>query len=300
MTEFAKEKIAFAIGLLAVVFTLTPLLGSYGSAGFLLVGLRIEVRQLYLFLSATLGLAVYFYGLQFMTGRRMRFAAVAGDVFYALAMVGPLLFASLFLTVLFAGAAARLFATVSILPVLEGIISSIAGAGAMWTWFQLRATLDRKQKHSEAFSREQQEISQLKRAEELLRSGHNDLAIVEAFRALELAAPTLIPKLGSLDLKKKHREWFQILTDRLPTELRAQLESVRNRRNQAAHGVEPISATAAQEAVRTISRVLAVLSANRGDRCPQCGSSGLAQEFGSDSGYSWQRDRCLNCGWADV
>jgi hypothetical protein len=300
MTEFAKEKIAFAIGLLAVIFTLTPLLESYGSAGFLLVGLRIEIRQLYLFLSASLGLAVYFYGLQFMTGRRMRFAAVTGDVFYALAMVGPLLFASLFLAVLLASAAARIFATVSILPVIEGIVSSIAGAGAMWAWFQLRATLDRKQKHSEAFSREQQEISQLRRAEDLLRAGHSDLAIVEAFRSLELAAPTLIPKLSSLDLKKKNREWFQILTERLPTELRAQLEMVRNARNLAAHGLEPITSAAAQEAVRTIGRVLAVLSANRADRCPQCGSTDVAQESGSDSGYSWQRARCLRCGWVDV
>lgn len=188
MGEFTKEKIAFAIGLLAVLFTLTPVLDLYGTTGFDLLGVTLSIYRLYLFMSAVLGLAVYCYGIQFTTERTLRPAVVAGDVFYVVAIVTPGLFAALFVIAKAADAVAPIFRSPFFGTLLQNGLSVIAGVGAFVASYLFRKRLDTKQRRAEAAKRELLEVAALRRAEDLFKAGHFDLAVVEAFKALEVAS----------------------------------------------------------------------------------------------------------------
>ncbi len=96
MSDFTKEKIAFAVGLLAVLFTVTPLLGEIGTVGFSLLGLKVTLRLLYYVLSATLALSVYCYGVQCAFEWPRKTLTVAGDALFAVAIAAPVAYVLLF------------------------------------------------------------------------------------------------------------------------------------------------------------------------------------------------------------
>ena len=256
MTDFAKQKVAFAIGLLAALFTLTPLLTDYGLLGFDLFGVRFSLQGLYVFLSGILGLAVYCYGIQFITARRLRYAATAGDIFYALAIVAPGLFASLFVIATLTHVLAPLLRSSTAQIVVQNLLSAVAGAVSVSIAYRAQRTLAQTQRNSEAALREDAEVVTIRRAEELLRAGHNDLAVIEAFKALEMAARNIswIARGGPAN------NWFRKLKDILPQEFQLRLDSAREIRNEAAHSARPVSESEAQEVLATANKLLAVLS----------------------------------------
>jgi len=300
MGEFTKEKIAFAIGLLAVLFTLTPFLDQYGTTGFDLVGVTFSIYRLYLFMSAVLGLAVYSYGIQFTTERTLRPAVVAGDVFYVVAIVAPALFAALFVIAEAADAAAPIVRSPSFGTLLQNGLSAIAGAGASLAGYLFGKKLDTKEKRAEAAKRELLEVAALRRAEDLFKAGHFDLAVVEAFKALEVASRGIPAAHRPTGRRPRTRDWFQIVSGFMPEDLRPRLEQARRVRNMAAHSVEPVVESTARETLNTVNKVLAILAGDRAKRCPECGSDDLVTEQGSDSGFAWERSRCRNCGFVDL
>ena len=299
MTDFAKEKIAFAIALLAVLFTLTPLLDTYGTVGFAILGTRLEIRHLYLVLSVTLGLAVYCYGIQFVASRLMRVASIAGDVFHAIAIVVPALYVSLYLAATLVTAVAPILRSPFVQSVVKVVVSAILGAVSVGYWNRARRILDVRQKQAEETRRADLEVDSLRMAEELFKNGHYDLATIEAFRALEIAARGSANKVDRT-LRRENRDWFQVLVASLPEQLRPSLERARTVRNSAAHGVELVSEEAAREAINVIGKSLALIAGSVLDRCPACGSTQIVEESGSDHGFSWTRRRCEGCGWLDL
>ena len=92
LNEFTKTKIAYAVALLAALFTLTPMFREFGFWGYEVFSLLLRVSHLYYFLSAVLTCAVYIYGLQFLTERPIKLLRVSGNVFYAIALVSPPLY----------------------------------------------------------------------------------------------------------------------------------------------------------------------------------------------------------------
>lgn len=298
MSDFTKEKIAFAIGLLAVLFTLTPALKDYEQLGFAILTLRLELRHLYLFLAATLSLGVYFYGVQFLTTRSIRFFTLVGDVFYALAIVAPALYLCLFLIGLLIEVVTPVLRSPIVLNVLQLTLSTISGAVAALYWNRTRKVLAVKQQQSETRRRTALELGTLRRAEALFRDGHYDLAVVEAFRALEIAVRDASVDV-SRGIRRGARDWFQVLMESLPEQVRPSLERARRVRNKAVHAVEPVSEEDAKEALGTTSKVLAVIGSVALDSCPNCGSANLIEESDGDHGFSWSRRRCTNCGWIE-
>src|SRR2546425_1198897 len=136
MSDFTKQKIAFAVALLAVLFTVTPLLNAIGSVGFTLLGVAVTFRLLYYVLSALLALSVYCYGVQFAFERPRLFLTATGDVLYAAAVVAPVAFA-----LLFAGAElATLLGNLLRSQVATAIVSGITGAvsGVISTYLAFR------------------------------------------------------------------------------------------------------------------------------------------------------------------
>jgi hypothetical protein len=257
LSTFLKEKIAFAVALLAALFTLTPILPDIGSTGFTLLGFTITVRLLYYVLSALLALAVYCYGVQFAFERPRRVLTVTGDVLYAVALVTPVAFLFLFAgTELAAG-----FGKILRSQTATALTSAVAGALSAWfsTYlvFRTRRALAAKQRELEQRTFANQSILQLRRAEQLEHSGHYDLAIVEAFRAVESAARQSAVVRG----QPFPSRWFDAIAPQLPTkDLQQDFEHFRRLRNMAAHAVEPVTADQARKALQVAARLLSFLS----------------------------------------
>jgi hypothetical protein len=296
VTELTKNKIAFAVGLLAVLFTLTPLLSDLGGVGFSFLELHLSVRGLYWFLSSTLGLSAYCYGFQFILPNR-RFPTVLGDIFYVTGLVAPLLFLGLFLIALLIDILAPLLRNDRVLSVLQFVMGVATGVASAFAAYRARQTLDLRQRQAERSTSSSQEAAFLLKATALHKDGHFDLAVIEAFRALEVAARAQYGVIGS---GRQRSEWFGRVLNDLPSALRSPLERVRAVRNNAAHAVEPISDADAQEALRVIGKAVALLANIDPNQCPSCGSTPMLEEAGVDSGFHWTRKRCEKCGYLDL
>lgn len=251
MSDFGKEKIAFVIGLLAVLFTLTPLVDAHGTFGFAVFGIEIQVRHLYNVMAVSLGLAVYAYGVQFVTERKIKATAVIGDIFYALAIVAPGVFVGMFLAAEITVAVARVLRSPALSFVLQSGLSIVTAVGGAIAGFRFRRVLDLKQKRVEAARQNLAELSAMHRAEHLYESGYYDLAVVEAFKALELAARALpnIQRRGTTQ-----RDWLEPIMERVPDDLRKSVDEVRRVRNMAAHASVPVSQATAREALTAATR----------------------------------------------
>lgn len=295
MTDLTKNKIAYAVGLLAVLFTLTPLLDDFGSVAFSFLSLSLSLKSLYWFLSATLGLGVYFYGFQFLMPQR-RVPTVLGDIFYITGLVGPLLYASLFLIASLLSILEPLLRNEQVLKYLQFLLGVAAGVTSAVSIFKARRVLDMKQRQAEKQQRASQEASYLVTADSLAKSGNYDLSVIEAFRALEVAGRG---RFGTAVDSRRRSDWFRLLLKALPEDTRQSLERTRTLRNSAAHAVQPVSEAEAKEALGIISKAIALLADTNSDVCPECGSKSLKEESGVDSGFHWTRKDCQKCGYID-
>ena len=75
----------------------------------------------------------------------------------------------------------------------------------MGYWNRARRILDVRQKQAEETRRADLEVDSLRMAEELFKNGHYDLATIEAFRALEIAARGSANKVDRTLRRKKER-----------------------------------------------------------------------------------------------
>lgn len=296
MTDLTKNKIAFAVGLLAVLFALTPLINSLDGAAFLFFGITLRIKYLYWLLSSLLGLSVYCYSFQFILPRH-RLPTILGDTFYVIGLIAPLFYVALFLITVLIGLLTPLLLNEHVLSVLQSSLGFAAGIGAAILSNMARRVLDSKQRQAEKQQSSTQEASLLLKANALIKDGHFDLSVIEAFRALEVAARE---RYGVVGNGRQRLQWFSRLAKDLPNDLREPLERSREARNNAAHAVEPITESSAKEALSIIGKVIALLADTSTDQCPKCGSHSLTEESGVDSGFHWTRKRCIRCGYLDL
>ena len=260
MSDFVKQKIAFAVGLLAVLFTITPLLQPFGSIGYPVFGLDLTLLRLYYFLSILLTLAVYAYSVQFLTERNLRYPAVVGNVLYAVAIVTPAAYVLLFGVLTAVNSAGSLLRYPYLQTFVEHLLSGFAGAVLVRFVFLLQRVIGRKEKSAVAEQLEREEMQFLHRAEQLSGAGHFDLAAVEAWKALEVAARRTFLR-RNLPVSPRGNLVRDIEKHRLlPGELISELNRVRQVRNLAAHAVEPISKEQAEGVITATARLLAALA----------------------------------------
>ena len=256
MSDFAKEKVAFAVALLAVLFTITPVVDSVGEAGLNLFAITLRIRHVYYFLSILLALSVYSYAIQFVTERRLRLARVAGDIFYAMAIVAPALYVALFLVVPLANRVGAFLRSPEAAKATEVVLSMVAGSLSTLGIFLARRALTTKEEQSTAAQLERQEILFLREAEELFQGGHYDMAVIESFKAVETAASRIAS--GQRPVAPRH--WTDFAKNALRSEdLIAAFERLKRVRNLAAHGTEPTTKNAAREALAIADKIVASL-----------------------------------------
>lgn len=259
MNDFTKQKIAFAVGLLAVLFTVTPLLQPFGEVGFSLFGARLTLLRLYYFLSIILMLATYAYATQFLTERDLRYPAVIGNSLYAAAMVAPPLYVVLFALSYIRGYLAPLLNS-SVAESILWVVTVVAGACSFIFTAYFERSLGRKEKKAAAARLEQEEMQFLKRAEDLNNAGHYDLAVVEAWKAIEVAIRrTLLGR--NIPTTTRGAPYREIERHKvLPGDLLGDFHRIRQIRNNAAHAIEPTSKEQAEKVIALTGRILAALT----------------------------------------
>lgn len=268
MNDFTKQKIAFAIGLLAVLFTVTPLVQAFGDSGYYVFGAKLTVLRLYYALSVTLMLSTYFYALQFLSERDLRYPAIIGNLLYAVALVMPLFSVCLFLITLAVGFLRLMLTNHSVqaaISVVSGVISALIGVLSLDVVRRLGQALGIREKKAVSQQLEREEMQFFRRAEELLEGSHYDLAVVEAWKAIEVAARrSLLGRRGPEKFRLplyREIEMYELL----PKSLIPVLHEVRRIRNLGAHAVEPISEEQARSAIELSARILAALAPEEND-----------------------------------
>ena len=185
MSDFAKAKMIFALALVGVLFAIHPVVRDFGNTGYSFFGMVLQFRVIYYTLLGLLGCVIYFYAIDFITDNPLGIAHRIGNLFYAMALLFPPVFALVALSI----KVAEGIVWVSDSP-MAGEISKLAfasiaaGVGLLIAHLASRRmnTRDRVESVDRlAFASK----SHLQRAEELFESGHHDLVALEAFRCLE-------------------------------------------------------------------------------------------------------------------
>lgn len=266
MNEFTKNKIAFAVAFLATLFTITPILDEVGSWGYEIFSLTLQINNLYYFLSAMLTLTVYIYGLQFLSERQFKYLRVTGDVFYAIALVSPPLYASLYLLTLIIGLLAKLFQAPGAADFLSSIVGVMIGAIAGNLTKRIVEAFGRKDRQASVENIQKEETSILARAKQLFNDGYFDLTVVECFKVIELtlrkalvARDVQVGRVNPRALMEKARH-----QELIPPELFERIDQLRDLRNSIAHQNESITRMQAEQALATTDRVLAAIESNLG------------------------------------
>jgi hypothetical protein len=289
VTEFLKGKIGFAVSLLAVLFTTADLIPAPDFLDVSLFGWSFGLAELYAVVASALGLSVYSYAVAYI-GSDFRYAEHSerlGNVLYGLAIASPIVFASLLLV-------SVVSSLVDVIPAqaLNVGLGVAAGFGTSLLTDRIRSLLARKDEQSRADLGSDRSAGSIERAARLLDEEHFDLAVVEAFRGLEVAARANVRT-------RAGAHWMSIVAEPLPGELRHALNELRSLRNRAVHGAEPISREDAALAVQTVGRVLAILDDKRRPRCTRCDSEELKYETGVDHGHEYETWVCESCGARD-
>ena len=184
MDDFFKTKVGFTVGLLAAVFAIKPLVDVSGSLGFEFFEINLTIKHAYFFLTACLGLAVYFISLQFASSKHLKLLDTLSNVCYSIALATPptfLLFWALTATASFVGS------LITQIPpsVLSGTAAFLSGFFGKNLIKLLSQTIKNKFNEEEITKEKDEELELLARAEKAFSVGIYDMAVNESALVVE-------------------------------------------------------------------------------------------------------------------
>jgi len=261
MTDFTKTKMAFAVGLLAVLFMIKPLVDDFGRLGFGFLTVIIEVRFVYYAFAALLGSSAYCYALEMLTERSNPMATRTGNLLYALAMLVPPVYGALAIIYYIANGINLIIGVEGARHIVEGILMFLLGLLGILFFLSIRHRLREQDKLSVMDRLGAEQANLVTKASGLLEAGLYDLVLVEAFRAIETG---LKKALTTRDVGYRNSaagelillaEQHKIIGD----QEKAYLEDIRALRNAALHDGKSISRAQAEQIIDTTRRVITTL-----------------------------------------
>lgn len=273
MNELNKLKLPFALALLAAMLTITPIINKYGSLHYPLFGNETSVNFIYLVFCGLLGASVYFYAIA-LVGEHRFFGIMnsVGHVAYALALVVPPLFLALYpvslltswLVQVAKNSAYQVFGNI-----LSGVLGSAASALSLYIW---RNFSDRD-KEVKAERSAAEETRLLTRARQLFQQDYYDLAIADAWRAVEMALYRTLEAVGERQHLRSAKMLFEVAQNRglLTSSQIGELEVIRQLRNEVVHTERRLTQEDALKVLDRSEKAIATLE-KAGDRCYFCNS----------------------------
>ena len=260
MNDFAKTKMAFVVALLAVLFTLSPLMSDVGKSGIHFLGVYLQIRYAYYLCSAFLALAAYFYGLELFK-QSVWFAQRAGNFMYALAVLAP----PAYLALLLIGLAGKWFRPLIKSDAIDNgiqlVCAILVGVLLFIAYRVLRAGLRDKDRSSSITQLRDEETTLVSKAGGLLEAGLYDLVLVEAIRAVETALRRLlisrnVPRSrGSIKELLEAAEAHKIIS----RETCDYVHDLRVLRNEVLHEGKAVTRATAQRGLQTTRKVVTSL-----------------------------------------
>ncbi|NQY07445.1 MAG: HEPN domain-containing protein [Flavobacteriaceae bacterium] len=225
------------IGLLAIVFTVKPIVDSNAQLGFLLGSWNITVQTCYLFTLGFMCLAVYFSSCQFLTEKKFKFLEKLTNVIYGVSLSLPPLFvltwglAELqeFIIATWDLEELRKYATTG-LSLLSATLSVISV-------FITTKSFERKAESARKLDESKENIEHLKQAQILLSLNMYDLVIIETAKVVESSIKSLLLKYG---IYVQPLSFLQLLKEARTNQLLESddidlLNELRVKRNKSAH-----------------------------------------------------------------
>jgi hypothetical protein len=259
MSDFTKNKISFALALLGTLFALSPFLEKImPDVGEGFVFLDVDIKWYYAFglTGGLLALSVYCYAMAMVSERSSTLMERLGNLCYAIAVMVLPLYGGLWVSHL---VAEKLLGR----PHLGWVAPSVAGGFALlWVllaWL-LRRRLAQRDRVSTIAQLGEQELHALARSREMFQAQHFDLAVIEAWRAIEARLRRVLLSRKITPPQNNPQRMIEIANRRgLVND--AGLESLREVRRQwnIAVGTEPLTQEAAENALEAARKIISTV-----------------------------------------
>lgn len=270
MSDFAKAKIIFALALTGVLFAIHPLIRDFGSEGYSFFGTLIPFRMLYYTLMGLLACAIYFYAVDFITDNPLGMAHRIGNLFYAMALLFPPVFAIVALSVNVAEGVVWMSNSAMAGEISKMALTLIAtSAGLLLARVASRQMTLRDRSESVSVL-EIRSKDHLGRAQEMLDSGHYDLVALESFRCLEsvLQGALLEAEITVPNSRANQLIPIAARAGLIPDELVGVFHELRVARNRAVHTVDDFDKKDATWFLDTTKRIVSSVRHQRPGPAP--------------------------------
>ena len=258
MTDFDKTRIGFAIALLAILFTIYPIIHNL-DLSFSLVGQNYRLIWFYYATLALLCITVYIYGIRFVGTDPSQQIQRVGNLFYILTFIVPPVAVTLWVISLIENLIRQLTSeSPHTKYITAGLLILLVLGAYAWTVFRYTRLLNKKEEEVRVdfLSKEQETL--VVRASEMFKAQHYDLTVSESFKAIESAfRKAIIQK--QIPIRGKG---FQSIMDAsikanlISKESVSLLNEIRDLRNKAVHQVAPISKRSAERVLKATHTIL--------------------------------------------
>jgi HEPN domain-containing protein len=270
MTEFTKTKIHFALALLGTLFAIHPYIERWEHAGFAYLGYTLEVFHAYALTGGLLALSVYFYATALLSERTSTRAERVGNYLYAIGILIFPLYGVFYLSSFLEGwlleskvlerwiPADRLSGAGPIAALALGIFWILASQLLAW---RLRQRLGDQDYTAKVKQLAEEEIVALNKAREMEQGNHYDLAVIQAWKALE-ARLRQVFLLRGVALKNSDPQTMIARAGKagiLTGKSREQVEDLRRQWN-IALSTEPLTRDSAEKALSAARDILSTIA----------------------------------------
>lgn len=168
-----------------ILFSIHPLIEQHGASGFQFFGVLLQFQALYYTFLTLLGCTIYFYALDFLQESPMGLSHRIGNLFYAIALLFPPVFAIVALSISVAEGVVWVSHSPLAGEIFKIVLAVLAGCGGLLIARLLWAGMNRREREENADQLAVKSCAHLRRAEELMEAKHYDLVALESFRAIE-------------------------------------------------------------------------------------------------------------------
>jgi predicted permease len=184
MTDFTKTKMHFALALLGTLFALHPLLDPIKELGFRYLDYDLKILYVYALISGLLAFTAYCYAMALLSERPASRVERLGNYTYAVAIGILPLYGGLYLSSLLADLVGESHLAWAAPMVALGLGVLWLAAGWFMAW-RVRRRLGERDRTAKIEQLVGHELEALNRAQELFGLEHYDLAVIEAWKAIE-------------------------------------------------------------------------------------------------------------------